>query len=198
MVRKRARKWADAILRDIYRFVWFRSAPQPTSVVHHRSSHKSHQRKNVISCVSVGDSDEETQQSPKHQTYQSTRVTPVIYPHTPNVQHQPVSVDVCGRLYRVSVLIGVQARKIVNRWYSLRLPIRWWMGHLVCCGRGDSLTCILYFSQTICIGSPKVESGRYLQHHQSQGPYFNTVPSQIHIPTLGASTHSVKHEPHHK
>ncbi|XP_065206382.1 homeodomain-interacting protein kinase 2 isoform X3 [Planococcus citri] len=120
-----------------------KSAPQPTSMVHSRNSHKSHQRKNVISCVSVGDSDEDSQQSPKHQNYQSTRVTPVIYPHTPNiVQHQP----------------------------------------------------------TICIGSPKVESGRYVQHHQPQNgsiQYHHSNSSQMYVPTPTASSHSVKHEPHH-
>lgn len=61
------------------------------SALHHKSSHKSQQRKNVISCVSVGDSDEDSHLSPKQQNYQNTRVTPIIYSHTPSEQHQPVS-----------------------------------------------------------------------------------------------------------
>ncbi len=72
------------------RLLYF-SAPPPTSLVQHRN--KTQQRKNVISCVSVGDSDDESQQSPKQHNYQSARVTPIIYPHTPNVQSQPVSTE---------------------------------------------------------------------------------------------------------
>ncbi|XKL61288.1 hypothetical protein PGB90_008345 [Kerria lacca] len=117
-------------------------APQPTSIVHHRNAQKSHQRKNVISCVSVGDSDEDSQESPKQQNYQSTRVTPIIYPHTPNIQHQP----------------------------------------------------------TICIGSPKVESSRYVQQHQSQNnsnQFHHSHSSQMYVSANVPSAYSVKHEPHY-